>query len=53
MFWYDRDKHWKDVLHMKIGNIVWTSVEDNVINEKEEYKTIRLHGFNYRIFEEE
>ena len=39
--------------HLKIGNIVWTSVEDNIINEKEEYKAIRLHGFNYRIFEEE
>ena len=39
--------------HLKIGNIVWTSVEDNIINEKEEYKAIRLHGFNYSLFEEE
>ena len=41
------------VPHLKIGNIVWTSVEDNIINEKEEYKAIRLHGFNYSLFEEE
>ena len=31
--------------HPKGGNIVWTYVEDNVIQEKKEYKAMGLRGF--------
>ena len=41
------------VSHPKGGNIVWTCVEDNIIEEKEDYKYIGLHGFDYRSFEED
>ena len=40
------------VPHPKGGKIVWTCVKDHVIEEKEDYKEIGLHGLNYRLFEE-
>ena len=41
------------VTHKKGGNIVLTCVEDNIIEEKEDYKDIGLCGFHYKLFEEE
>ena len=32
----------------EMGNIVWTCVKDNIIEETEEYKAIGLHGFDYK-----
>ena len=40
------------VLHPKGGIIVWPFVKDHVIDEKEDYKDIGLHGFDYKLFEE-
>ena len=40
------------VPHPKGGKIVWTCVKDHVIEEKEDYKEIRLRGFDYSLFEE-
>ena len=39
-------------LHPKGGNIVWTCVKDNITEENEYYKSIGLHGFYYKLFEE-
>ena len=33
-----------------VGGVVWTCVEDNVIEEKEDYKAIGLRGFYYKLF---
>ena len=41
------------VPHPKWGNIVWTCVKDHIIDEKEKYEAIGLHGFDYRLFEDE
>ena len=41
------------VSHTKGGKIVWTCVKDHIIDEKEDYKEIRLRGFDYSSFEEE
>ena len=35
------------------GNIVWTCVEDDTIEENEYYKAIGLHVFDYKSFEED
>ena len=40
------------VPHPKGGTIVWTCVKDHVIDEKEDYKEIRLCGFAYSFFGE-
>ena len=39
--------------HQKGGNIVWTCVKDHIIDEKQQYTTIGLHGFDYKLFEKE
>ena len=39
--------------HPKGGNIVFTCVNDNIIDEKEKYEAIGLRGFDYKLFEEE
>ena len=41
------------VPHPKGGTVVWTCVKDHVIDENEDYKEIRLHGFDLKLFEEE
>ena len=41
------------VPHPEGGNIIWNCVKDNTIKENEEYESIGLHGFDYKIFEEE
>ena len=41
------------VTHPKGGAIVWTCVNDHIIDEKEDYKDIGLRGFDYKLFEEE
>ena len=41
------------VLYPKGGKHVFTCVKDHIINEKEQYKGIGLHGFGYKLFEEE
>ena len=41
------------VTHPKGGGVVWTCAEDNIIEEKQEYREIVLHGFYYKLFEEE
>ena len=41
------------VPHPKEGSIVWTCVNDHSIDEKEDYKYIRLRGFDYKLSEEE
>ena len=40
------------VPHPKGVTIVWTCVKDQVIDKNEDYKEIRLCGFDYRLFEE-
>ena len=39
--------------HPKGGEIVWTCVKDNIIDEKEEYKDNGIRGIDYKLFEEE
>ena len=39
--------------HPKGGNIFWTCVKGNIIEENEDYKSIGLRGFNYKLFYEE
>ena len=41
------------VPHPKGGNIFCTCVKDNIIEEKEDYKSIGIRGFDYKLFEEE
>ena len=41
------------VPHPEGGNIIWNCVKDNTIKENEEYESIGLRGFDYKIFEEE
>ena len=41
------------VPHPKGGNIVWTCVNNCIIDEKDQYKAIGLHEFDYKLFEEE
>ena len=41
------------VPHPKVANIVWTCVKDNIIEDKYQYEAIGIHGFDYKIFEEE
>ena len=41
------------VTHPKGGRIVWTCVQYHIINEKEKCEAIGLHGFDYKLFEEE
>ena len=41
------------VLNLKGGNIVWNYAEDNIIEQKEDYREIGLNGFYYKSFEEE
>ena len=38
--------------HPKGGKIVWTCVKDHVIEEKEDYKEIGLHGLDCILCEE-
>ena len=40
------------VPYPKGGKIVWTCVKEHIIEDKEDYKEIRLHGFDYSLFEE-
>ena len=37
----------------KGGNIVWTCVNNHIIDENEQYKAIGLRGFDYKLFEAE
>ena len=39
------------VPHLKGGAIVWTFVKDRIIDEKKDYKSIGLCGFDYKSFE--
>ena len=39
------------VPHQKGEGIVWASVKSHIINEKEQYKTIGISGFDYKVFE--
>ena len=39
--------------HLRGGNIVWTCVKDNIIEEKWEYEAIGKCGYDYKLFEEE
>ena len=41
------------VQHPEEGNLVWTCVNDHIIDEKEDYKDIGLRGFDYKVFKEE
>ena len=40
------------VTHPKGGDIVWDCVKDHIINDKEQYEAIGLHGFDNTLFEE-
>ena len=42
---------WVSVPHPKGRAIVWNCVKDHIIDEKEDYKDIGLHGFDYKSFE--
>ena len=52
---YKEDSIRRDFLvyvpHPKGGNIIWNCVNNHIINEKEQYKDIRLRGFDYKLFE--
>ena len=37
----------------KGGNIVWNCAKNNIIDEEEQYESIGLRGFDYKLFEEE
>ena len=37
---FDKDIFLVAVTHSKGGNIIWTCVKDNIIEEKEEYEAI-------------
>ena len=39
-------------MHPKGENIVWTCVNDNIIEENQEYKAIGIYGFDYKLFQE-
>ena len=41
------------VTYLERGSIIWNLVEDNVIEENDEYKAIKLHVFDYKLFKEE
>ena len=41
------------VLCPKWGGGGWSCVEDNVVGEKEEHKSIGLRGFGFKLFQEE
>ena len=41
------------VPHLKGGDMFWTCMKDNIIDEKEYYEAIGLNGFDYKLFEEE
>ena len=41
------------VTHSKVSNISWNFVEDNIVWEMEECKSIGISGFDYKLFEEE
>ena len=41
------------VPHPKSGESFWTCVKDHIIDEKEDYTHIGLHGFDYKLFEKE
>ena len=41
------------IQHPKRGNIVWTCVKENIIKGKENCGDIGLHGFDYKLFEED
>ena len=41
----------ESVTHPKRGNF-WTFVNNHIIEEKELYKAIGLHGFDYKLFDE-
>ena len=41
------------VTHLKGGELVWTCVKDHIIDEKEDFKEIGLHGLDYKLFEKE
>ena len=36
-----------------MGAIVWNCVKFHIIDEREDYTDIGLHGFDYKLFEEE
>ena len=40
------------VTHPKGRAIYWTCIKDHIIYEKEDYKDIGLHRFDYKLFEE-
>ena len=39
--------------HPKGRAIYWTCIKDHIIYEKEDYKDIGLHGFDYKLLEDE
>ena len=41
------------VPHLKAVNIVWTFVNNNIIDENDQYKDIGLCEFGYKLSEEE
>ena len=41
------------ITHLKGGNIVWTCVKDHIIDENEQYESIGLSGFDYKLFDKE
>ena len=41
-----------EVTHSKGGNVVWTCVDDNIIEDQNKNREIRLHMLDYILFEE-
>ena len=39
--------------HRGRSGVICTCVKDDVVGVKEEFKSIGLHGFDYKLFEEE
>ena len=41
-----------EVPHLRWGKIVWTCVEDDIIEDKEDKRELGLCGFDITLFEE-
>ena len=49
----DKERVLVSIPHPKGGNIVWTGVKDQIIDENDNYKAIGLRGYEYKLFDRE
>ena len=43
----------QETTYSRFQHIIWKCVGDNIIAEGDKYKEIGLHGYYYKLFEEE